>query len=63
MDSIISERTALSACINKTILVGNMEIPDPKSILDFALNEPSANQAAAEFEFLAIEVLSKMGMQ
>jgi len=40
-----------------------MEIPDPKSILDFALNEPSANQAAAEFEFLAIEVLSKMGMQ
>ncbi|HYX14844.1 MAG TPA: AAA family ATPase [Nostoc sp.] len=63
MDSIISERTALSACINKTILVGNMEIPDPKSIIDFALNEPSANQAAAEFEFLAIEVLNKMGMQ
>ncbi|OUL35828.1 chromosome partitioning protein ParA [Nostoc sp. T09] len=63
MDSIISERTALSACVNRTISVGNMEIPDPKSILDFAINEPSANQAAAEFEFLAIEVLRKMEMK
>jgi hypothetical protein len=40
-----------------------MEIPDPKSILDFAASESSANQAAAEFEFLAIEVLNKIGMQ
>ncbi|RAM52099.1 MAG: ParA family protein [Hapalosiphonaceae cyanobacterium JJU2] len=60
MDSMISERTALSACINKTIPLGNMEIPDPKSILDYAEIEPSASQAAAEFEFLAIEVLTKM---
>ena len=62
MDSIISERAALSHCLNKTILVGNLEIPDPRSILDYADNEPAANQAAAEFEFLAKEVLSKMEM-
>ena len=63
MDSTISERTALSACINQTIPLGNMDIPDPKSILDYAEKEPSANQAAAEFEFLAVEVLSKMEMK
>ncbi|MBP5975467.1 AAA family ATPase [Brasilonema sp. CT11] len=63
LDSVISERTALSACINKTIPMGNMEIPNPKSILDYAENEPSANQAAGEFEFLAVEVLSKMEMK
>jgi chromosome partitioning protein len=62
MDSVISERTALSACINTTIQLGNMDIPDPKSILDYANREPSANLAAAEFESLAIEVLSKMEM-
>ncbi len=63
MDSVISERTALSACINKTIPMGNLEIPNPKSILDYAENEASANQAAGEFEFLAVEVLNKMGMK
>lgn len=63
MDSTISERTALSNCINKTIFVDNLEIPAPKSIIDFAENEPSANQAATEFEFLAMEVLSKMEMK
>ncbi|MBE9209264.1 AAA family ATPase [Nostoc sp. LEGE 06077] len=63
MDSVISERTALSACINKTIPLGNMDIPDPKSILDFATNDPSANVSAAEFESLAIEVLTKMEME
>ena len=63
MDSVIFERTALSACINKTITLGNMEIPDPKSIFDYPKNESSANQAAAEFESLAIEVLRKMEMQ
>lgn len=63
MDSIISERTALSHCINRTILMENVEIPDPKSILDFAENESSARASAAEFEFLAIEVLGEMGMR
>ncbi len=63
MDSTISERTALSNCINKTIFVENIEIPDPKSIIDFAEDEPSANPAATEFEFLAMEVMSKMEMK
>ena len=63
MDSMISERTALSQCINKTIIVGNLEIPDPKSILDYAEEVPSANVSAAEFEALAMEVLQKMEMQ
>lgn len=60
MDNMISERTALSQCINKTMIMGNMEIPDPKSILDYAKDISSANIAAAEFEALAEEVLSKM---
>jgi len=63
MDSVISERTALSACINRTLPLGNMDIPDPKSILDFATNDPSAHVSAAEFESLAIEVLTKMEMK
>jgi cellulose biosynthesis protein BcsQ len=63
MDNMISERTALSHCINKTISVGNLEVPDPKSILDYAEEEPSANISATEFEALAMEVLSKMEMQ
>lgn len=63
MDNMISERTALSQCINKTISVGDLEIPDPKSILDYAEENSSANVSAAEFEALAIEVLQKMEMQ
>ncbi|MBI1242331.1 AAA family ATPase [Umezakia ovalisporum] len=63
MDSIISERTALSTCINRTILVGDLEIPDPKSILDFAKFESSANLAAAEFESLVMEVMKKMELK
>ncbi|MFE4108114.1 AAA family ATPase [Almyronema epifaneia] len=59
MDSIIFERTALSHCINKTLTVGDLEIPDPKSIFDFSRQEVSANQSAEEFENLAEEVLEK----
>lgn len=62
MDSMISERMALSKCIHKSLTVGNLEIPDPKSILDYAKKEPSANVSAAEFEALAMEVLEKMEM-
>jgi chromosome partitioning protein len=63
MDSMIFERVALSHCINKTISVGNLDIPDPKSILDYADETSAANTAAAEFESLALEVLSRMEMQ
>ncbi len=61
MDTVIFDRTVLSHCVNKTIPVGDLEIPDPKSIFDFADNNsiPAANQSAEEFERLAIEVLEK----
>lgn len=62
MESVIYERMSLSHCVNKTITVGDMELPDPKSIFDFALKETSANQSAIEFESLATEVLNKIGV-
>ncbi|MBD2096200.1 AAA family ATPase [Trichocoleus sp. FACHB-591] len=55
MDSIIFERAFLSHCINQTITVGDLEIPDPKSVFDFAPDSPSAE----EFEALTNEVLNK----
>lgn len=62
MDTIIFERAALSHCINQTIPMGDLEVPDPKSIFEFAEKDSSANQAAEEFESLAAEVLKKMEM-
>ena len=58
MDSIIFERTALSHCVNQTILIGDLEIPDPKSIFEFEIDSPSAQ----EFESLAQEVLEKVSV-
>ncbi|WP_348228195.1 AAA family ATPase [Trichocoleus desertorum] len=58
MDSIIFERTALSHCVNQTILIGDLEIPDPKSIFEFEIDSPSAQ----EFEALAQEVLEKVSI-
>jgi cellulose biosynthesis protein BcsQ len=60
MDNMITERAALSHCINKHLIVGNLEIPDPKSIFEFAKYESSASQSAFEFESLALEVVRKM---
>ncbi len=60
MDSIIFERVALSHCLNQTVSVGDLEIPDPRSIFDFADKNVNANQSAQEFESLAKEVLIKM---
>jgi len=63
MTSIIYERTPLSGCLNRTKKEGEIEIPDPKSIFEFCELEstPSAEQAAADFESLAVELLSKIG--
>ena len=52
---------SLSQCINQSITVGDLEIPDPKSIFNYANNVSSANTSAAEFESLAIEILEKIG--
>jgi cellulose biosynthesis protein BcsQ len=60
MDNMITERAALSHCINRNVVVGNLEIPDPKSIFDFAKYESSASASAFEFESLALEVIRKM---
>jgi len=64
MESVIYERTALSECTNQTISMGDLEVPDPKSILNFAEVKPSSTPAqtsANEFELLAMEVLKKWG--
>ncbi|ETX02382.1 MAG: cobyrinic acid a,c-diamide synthase [Candidatus Entotheonella factor] len=60
MDSIIFERAAFSHSINQTHIIGDIDIPDPKSIFAYASQHPSANQAASEFESLTAEVLSSM---
>lgn len=61
MDSVIFDRVALSHCLNKTMAVGDLEIPDPKSIFDFAEKDKTGNQSADEFEQLTLEVLKKVG--
>ncbi len=60
MGSIIFDRTALSHCFNQNISVGDLEIPDPKSIFDYAEKNSDAHKSADEFEILANEVLDKM---
>lgn len=60
METTISERTALSHCLNQVMTVGDLEIPDPRSIVKYAEDNNSANISAGEFELLAEEVLEKM---
>jgi chromosome partitioning protein len=64
MESVIYDRTALSESFNKTIVVGEVEYPDPKSIFKYADEVNSAAQTSAmEFEILAAEVLTKIGLK
>ncbi|MEH2128411.1 AAA family ATPase [Nostoc sp.] len=62
MEAVIYDRTALSECMNQTILVGDLEYPDPKSIIKFAELKTSAQISAEEFNVLADEVIRKMGV-
>ncbi|MEG4491298.1 AAA family ATPase [Microcoleus sp. D3_18_C4] len=57
MDSVIYERDDLAKCAEQFQIVGNMEIADPISVLDF---KPDSI-ASQEFEMLALEVLEKTG--
>ncbi len=57
MESAIYERDDLAKCAEQTQMVGDMEIADPISVLDF---NPDST-AAQEFEVLAMEVLEKIG--
>ena len=64
MESVIYDRTALSESFNKTVIVGGVEYPDPKSIFKYADEIKSTAQVSAmEFEVLADEVLTKMGLK
>ena len=56
LDSVIFQREDVARCSDVTIPMGDMEIPDPKSILDY---KPSS-QSATEFKQLAEEVLEKI---
>lgn len=53
----IFERRAISAAIEETLDIGDLSIPNPRSILDFAPN----SESAGEFEQLADEVLARLG--
>ncbi len=57
MESVIYERDDLAKCAEQTQMVGDIEIADPISVLDF---KPDSI-AAQEFEVLAMEVLEKIG--
>jgi hypothetical protein len=54
LKSRIFERRDTSAAVEQVIDVGNLEIPNPTSVLDYKPDSP----AAGEFEALAQEVLS-----
>jgi cellulose biosynthesis protein BcsQ len=59
MENVIYEREELAKCTEQVLIVGDMEIPDPRSVLDFKPDSTSAQ----EFEMLAKEVLEKIGIQ
>jgi cellulose biosynthesis protein BcsQ len=58
MDTVIYERDDLAKCAERFIMIGEMEVADPVSVLDF---KPDST-AAQEFELLAMEVLRKTGL-
>lgn len=57
MESVIYERDDLAKCAEQMQMVGELEIADPISVLDFKPDSDSAQ----EFEELAREVLEKIG--
>ncbi|MDM9379836.1 AAA family ATPase [Chlorogloeopsis sp. ULAP01] len=58
IDTVIYERDDLAKCAEKIQLIGNMEIAEPVSVLDFKPDSTSAQ----EFQLLAKEILQKIGM-
>lgn len=55
LDTVIFQREALAQCSDLVQIVGELEIPDPRSVLDFRPGSPSAQ----EFKNLATEILTK----
>lgn len=63
MEAVIYDRTVLSECMNQTITIGDLEYPDPKSVLKYAEEVKSdAQKSAMEFDILADEVLQGIGL-
>jgi chromosome partitioning protein len=62
MEAVIYDRTVLSECMNQTITIGDLEYPDPKSVIKYGEVKTNAQQSAMEFELLADEVIKKMGV-
>jgi cellulose biosynthesis protein BcsQ len=58
LNSVIYQREELAKCIEQVQIVGDLEIPDPRSVFEF---NPDGN-SAKEFESLAMEVLAKIGI-
>ncbi len=63
MEAVIYDRSVLSDCMNHHITVGELQYPDPKSIIKYADEvKADAQKSAMEFEILAKEVLQNMGV-
>ncbi|MEM9541023.1 MAG: AAA family ATPase [Cyanobacteria bacterium P01_E01_bin.42] len=58
LEAVIYNRDELAKCTEQTREVGDLDIPDPRSIFDY---NPDS-KAAQEFELLAMEVLNKIGV-
>jgi chromosome partitioning protein len=57
LETAIYERVALSNCVNQTLTMGDLEVPDPKSIFEFDRDSESSK----EFRNLSYEVMQKIG--
>ena len=58
LDTVIYDRDDLAKCSERERSVGDLEIADPTSVIDY---KPEST-AAREFELLAMEILEKIGM-
>ncbi|MEB3827952.1 AAA family ATPase [Phormidium sp. CCY1219] len=57
MQTRIFEREDLARAVENTVQLGDLDIPDPKSVFDY---KPDS-QSAEEFDKLALEVMDKIG--
>jgi len=58
LDTVIYQREELAKCLEQVQQIGDLEIPDPRSVFEY---KPYGD-SAKEFELLAIEVLQKIGI-
>ncbi|MEH2037927.1 AAA family ATPase [Nostoc sp.] len=59
IDTVIYQREELAKCLEQVQQIGDLEIPDPRSVFEYKPHGDSAK----EFELLAIEVLQKIGIE